>query len=371
MEVIVLGGVTVYERRGNYQIVVEEMQPRGMGALQLAFERLKRQLESEGLFDPRHKKPLPMLPRRIGIVTSPTGAAIRDMLHVLGRRFSNVHVILYPARVQGAEAAGELVEGIRTLDRHGVDVIILGRGGGSLEDLWPFNEEAVVRAVYAAETPIISAVGHEIDFALTDFAADVRAPTPSAAAEMVVQERQVLADRVAQLEHRLARGMERRVERVRHRLDLLQRSAVLSRPEELLREARQSADDLRMRLEEGIAEMLQIARRRLEAAGRALGMASPQARLARVRQGLLALRWRAENCGAQLPQGRRARLQTLCAQLDALSPLAILSRGYALAWRGAGEELVRSSKQLSEGDVIRLRFGEGGARARILETNQH
>lgn len=368
LEVIVLGSVTVYERRGNYQIVVEEMQPRGMGALQLAFETLKRKLEAEGLFDPRHKKPLPMLPRKIGIVTSPTGAAIRDMLHVLGRRFANVHVILYPARVQGTEAAAELVAGIRTLDRYGVDVIIVGRGGGSLEDLWPFNEEAVVRAVYEAQTPIISAVGHEIDFALTDFAADLRAPTPSAAAELVVQEQQVLADRVAQLEHRLARGMERRVERVRHRLDLLQRSAVLSRPEELLREARQSVDDLRLRLEEHMSAVLRFARQRLDLAERGLGAARPQARLAKARQRLLGLRLRAENGGARLPERYRARLQTLCAQLQALSPLAILSRGYSLAWRVAGDELVRSSRQLSAGDLIRLRFGEGEAQAHIVET---
>ncbi len=182
LQVVVFGLVTVYEKRGNYQIVCEEMQPLGMGALQLAFERLRKKLEAEGLFAEEHKKPIPAFPQRIGVVTSPTGAAIRDILHVLGRRFANVHVILFPARVQGDGVAADIVEGIRTLDAWGVDVMIVGRGGGSLEDLWPFNEEAVVRAVYEANTPVISAVGHEIDFTLCDFAADLRAPTPSAAA---------------------------------------------------------------------------------------------------------------------------------------------------------------------------------------------
>jgi hypothetical protein len=185
LEVIVYGLVTVYEKRGAYQIVCDEMQPKGMGALQLAFEKLRKKLQQEGLFEESHKKPLPLLPRRIGVVTSPTGAAIRDILNVIRRRFANVHIILWPARVQGDEAAPEIVEGIRVLDAWGVDVMIVGRGGGSLEDLWPFNEEIVVRAVYEARTPIISAVGHEIDYTLTDFAADVRAPTPSAAAELV------------------------------------------------------------------------------------------------------------------------------------------------------------------------------------------
>ncbi|MCP4643011.1 MAG: exodeoxyribonuclease VII large subunit, partial [bacterium] len=220
LEVIIHGLVTVYERRGNYQIVCEEMHPKGLGALQLAFEKLKKQLQEEGLFDEDHKKPLPMLPRRIGIVTSPTGAAIRDILNVINRRFANVHVIHYPARVQGEEAAPEIVAGIRALDAFGVDVMIIGRGGGSLEDLWPFNEEAVVRAVFDAQTPIISAVGHEIDFALTDFAADMRAPTPSAAAELVVRERAALVDGVRRLGQRLGQSMTHRIESARNRVTL-------------------------------------------------------------------------------------------------------------------------------------------------------
>jgi len=207
LEVLVLGNVSVYERRGAYQLIAEEMQPKGLGALQLAYEKLKKKLSEEGLFDPAHKKKLPLLPKRIGIVTSPTGAAIRDILHVLQRRFANVHVILYPARVQGEGAALEIAAGITFLDQYGVDVMIVGRGGGSLEDLWAFNEEVVARALFASQTPVISAVGHEIDYALSDFVADLRAPTPSAAAEIVVKEQHALAERVHQYRDRLERGI--------------------------------------------------------------------------------------------------------------------------------------------------------------------
>ncbi|HIJ73970.1 MAG TPA: exodeoxyribonuclease VII large subunit, partial [Candidatus Hydrogenedentes bacterium] len=254
LEVIIHGLVTVYEKRGNYQIVCDEMEPKGLGALQLAFEKLKRKLDEEGLFDEAHKKPLPVLPRRIGVVTSPTGAAIRDILNVLERRFANVHVILFPARVQGDEAAEEIVEGIRALDEFGVDVMIVGRGGGSLEDLWPFNEEIVVRAVYQVETPIISAVGHEIDFALTDFAADLRAPTPSAAAELVVQEREALVKNVQGVRQRMTQAIAYRLEQTRNRLALARSCYLFQRPEEVVRQRRQQLDELRMRLQDAATD---------------------------------------------------------------------------------------------------------------------
>ncbi len=253
LEILAHGRVTVYERRGNYQVVLSDMQPKGVGALQLAFEQLKKKLGAEGLFAEEHKKPLPMLPRRIGVVTSPTGAAIRDILNVLERRFANVHVLIHPARVQGDGAAAEIVAGIRALDDYGVDVMIVGRGGGSLEDLWPFNEEAVVRAVFEARTPVISAVGHEVDFALTDFAADLRAPTPSAAAELVVRERQALVDRIEALRRRLGGGLRQWLDRARYRLGAATGSFVFQRPEELLRQPRQECDELRMRLEAAMA----------------------------------------------------------------------------------------------------------------------
>jgi exodeoxyribonuclease VII large subunit len=417
MEVLAQGRVTVYEKRGNYQIILNEMQPRGVGALQLAFERLKHKLAGEGLFDAERKRPLPLLPRRIGIVTSPTGAAIRDMLNVLGRRFANVHVLIYPARVQGEGAAAEIVAGIRALDAWGVDVLIVGRGGGSLEDLWPFNEEPVVRAVAASGTPVVSAVGHEIDFTLCDFAADLRAPTPSAAAELVVKERQALVEGVLLARRRVGAAMGRQVERTRHRLAVSAGHFVFARPEEITRQRRQRQDELRMRLDEAAHDALEGARHRVRQAGRGLALLAPAARVRQARERLRALRARLAASGAatgtrarnraahaarslvllsparrlaaagaarqaaadrlaraarSLASGHRQRLRTAAARLDALSPLAILSRGYAVAWREADGALVRDAAALRPGDALRVRFGRGGVHAevRTVERNQ-
>jgi len=370
LEVIVYGLVTVYEKRGTYQIVCDEMQPKGMGALQLAFEKLRKRLQEEGLFDEEHKKRLPLFPKRIGIVTSPTGAAIRDILNVIRRRFANVHIILWPARVQGDEAAPEIVEGIRALDAWGVDVMIVGRGGGSLEDLWPFNEEIVVRAVYEARTPIISAVGHEIDYTLTDFAADVRAPTPSAAAELVVQEREGLLKRVTQLRQRLTNEASSQVERARHRLAIAQSSYVFQRPAELVLQRRQQADELRMRLETVVADYKRDLRVRIERALRSMSLLSPANQARRARERLAALRQRLFQTGGSTIERSRARLRTLAAQLNALSPIAILSRGYALAWRLPERTLVREAGQLAPGDAISVLFGKGGATASIQSIEE-
>jgi len=365
LEIVVYGLVTVYETRGVYQIICEEMQPKGMGALQLAFEKLRKKLDEEGLFDPAHKKPIPMLPRRIGIVTSPTGAAIRDMLHVINRRFANVHVLLYPARVQGEEAAEEIVEGIRALDAWGVDVIIVGRGGGSLEDLWPFNEEIVVRAVYQVTTPIISAVGHEIDFTLTDFAADLRAPTPSAAAELVVQERETVETRVADLRRRLAKSTRHSVERVRYRLTTAMACYVFRRPEELVRERHQRVDELRMRVEKSVIETARDLRARMTQVRHSLALLSPVHRFRQATDRLAAVRQRLAHGAATIAERGRARLRPVLAQLHALSPLGILSRGYALAWKLPENVLVRAAGELAIDDRIALRFGKGGAVAAI------
>lgn len=365
LEVLAHGQISVYERRGNYQIILSDMQPKGVGALQLAFEKLKKKLAAEGLFDDLHKQPLPMLPRRIGIVTSPTGAAIRDILNVLMRRFGSIHVILYPARVQGEGAAAEIAAGIRALDNWGVDVMIVGRGGGSLEDLWPFNEEIVVRAVYAARTPIISAVGHEVDVSLTDFAADLRAPTPSAAAELVVREQAALGDQVLRLKKRLAQGLERRLAEVRHRLQLARNSYVLQRPEELIRQRRQESDELRMRLDDNIREYLREARMRSDRAARGLALLSPRNQLERTRERLKRLEQRLQAAGRAVPDSRRHRLRPLLAQLDALSPLAILGRGYALGWKLPEKTLVREAATLQQNDEIYVRFGRGAVRATV------
>jgi len=363
LEVIVYGLVSVYEKRGNYQIVCEEMQPKGVGALQLAFEKLRQKLEAEGLFEAAHKKPIPVLPKTIGVVTSPTGAAIRDILNVIRRRFANVHIVLCPSRVQGDEAAGEIVAGIRALDAWGVDVMIVGRGGGSIEDLWPFNEEAVVRAIYDAATPVIAAIGHEIDYTLSDFVADVRAPTPSAAAELVVQERGVLVERVAQLRRDLARAAGNVIERARHRVTMAQASAVFRRPEELVRQRRQQADESRMRLEGSMRERVRDLRVRQERASRSLALLSPAEEVRRSIERLAAMRRRLAQAGAAALERLRARLNPVVAQLEALSPLAILARGYAVAWKLPERSLVYDAQQLGPGDRISLRFGKGSATA--------
>lgn len=370
LEVIVHGLVTVYEKRGTYQIVCDDMQPKGLGALQLAFERLRKKLEAEGLFDEANKKPLPLFPRRIGIVTSPTGAAIRDMLNVLRRRFANAHIILYPARVQGDEAAPEIAEGIRMLDAWGVDVMIVGRGGGSLEDLWPFNEEIVVRAVYEAKTPIVSAVGHEIDFTLCDFAADLRAPTPSAAAELVVREQSAMAGRIQELSQRLAASVGRSLEQARYRLHRAQSSYIFQRPEELIRQRRQRGDDLRMRLESALEDQAVVLRRRLDRATRSLALLSPDNQLRRAKERLAGLNLRLVQGSSTLMERMQARYRPLLGRLHALSPLAILSRGYALAWKLPEKTLVRDAAQLASGDTLALRFGSGGAEVVITSIEE-
>ncbi len=367
LEVLARGAVTVYERRGNYQLVVEELQPLGVGALQLAYEKLKAKLQAEGLFEQKHKKPLPLLPRRIGVVTSPTGAAFRDILHVIRRRFANVHILLYPARVQGEGAAQEIAAGIRALDDWGVDVMIVGRGGGSLEDLWPFNEEAVARAIFAAQTPIISAVGHEIDFALADFVADLRAPTPSAAAEMVVRERQTLAEQLIMKRRAVERAFHRLLDRARNRLDRQRASFVFARPEELLRQQRQQTDECAFRLGQAWNDALQRARQRVEQDRRALLLLAPHHRLQQQQQRLDALRARLRRQGADLSNRYRNRFAALPARLSSLSPMAVLGRGYSLAWKQPQQELIRDAAQVRVGDAVTLWFGNG----EITATTTH
>lgn len=369
LEVMVNGLVTVYEQRGSYQIICDDMQPKGVGALQLAFEKLKAKLDAEGLFAPEHKKPLPLLPRKIGIVTSPTGAAIRDMLNVLDRRFADVHVLLYPARVQGDGAAPEIVKGIQALEEYGVDVIVIGRGGGSLEDLWPFNEEAVVRAVFNCQTPIVSAVGHEIDFSLSDFAADLRAPTPSAAAELIVKERASLVQSVTRLTDRLNRSMAKTMQEYTTRLDRVHTSFVFRRPEELLRQPRQRVDEASMLLERVLVERARTYRHRLDRSTKSLALLSPGHQLQRMQERFHTLHRRLAKSITVDLSAKRARFRPLVAQLDALSPLAILGRGYALVRKENGT-LVQDAATLAAGESVLLTLGKGSAKATIQDVNK-
>jgi exodeoxyribonuclease VII large subunit len=360
MSVLARGSVRVYPPRGEYQISVEVLEPLGKGSLQQAFEDLKERLEKEGLFDPRRKRPLPMLPRRIGLVTSPGGAVVQDILRVLRSRSRNLEVLLYPARVQGPEAAGEVVQGVRALNAMGdLDVLIVARGGGSLEDLWPFNEEIVARAVAASRIPTISAIGHETDFTIADFVADYRAPTPSAAAERVVKARAELEARLQALDKHMFSALSLRLTRVRARVNALASHRVFEAERGRIRTSAQRVDDLAGRSRRGLARLLERVRdrfrqgaRRLEAFRWDRQISERKDRVARGLDRLAAL--------ARADVGRRrSSLARLAGVLEGLSPLAVLSRGYALVWDAEQRTLLRSPDDVAIGDPLRIRLHGG------------
>jgi exodeoxyribonuclease VII large subunit len=368
LAVLARGRLEVYESRGEYQFVVNMMQPRGLGALQLAFEHLKKKLDGEGLFAADRKRPLPRFPRRIGIITSPTGAVIRDMLNVIRRRSPGLQVRLFPSLVQGEGAAAGVCEGLAYFgNSRWPDVIIVGRGGGSLEDLWVFNEESVARAIAACPIPIVSAVGHETDFTIADFVADLRAPTPSAAAELVVPNRTDLLERVAAAAERSRRGAfyllsmagrrltERGIERATR---LLQQS---------LGRSLQSLDYSTQSLRAGASEMLATARRRVERLERRLAEQDLRLRFARGHRRLeSADRLAAETIRGRLDKERR-RLDPTGARLGALSPLRILERGYSIVETSAGG-IVKRPSDAPVNTQIHVRLAEGSLVARVEET---
>ncbi|MFY9585538.1 MAG: exodeoxyribonuclease VII large subunit [Candidatus Acidiferrales bacterium] len=365
LHVTVRGSVGVYEPRGEYQVYVEYIEPVGMGALQLAFEQLKKRLEAEGLFDAARKKPLPVLPRRIGLVTSPRGAAVRDVLRILLRRFPNVHLILYPVRVQGEGAARDIVEAIGYFNlQMMVDVIVLARGGGSLEDLWAFNEEAVARAIAAATIPIISGVGHETDFTIADFVADVRASTPSAAAEIVVRTRQEFDHQVAQLQQKMFQRMRYLLLEWRHRLQELAAHPGFRRLEDLLRVYRQQADEFIGRLALALQGRLERARRRFTVAETRIAAFDLRGRITALR---LRLEQRSGDLRVRVERFlvlKRQRMERLRLQLDERSPLRVLERGYAIVYDAAGN-VVRAAEQVAIGDEVAVQLARGRLAAEV------
>jgi exodeoxyribonuclease VII large subunit len=321
MEVIVGGGITVYEPRGEYQIIVEALEPRGIGALELAFQQLKEKLAAEGLFDAAHKKPIPMLPRHVAIVTSPTGAAIRDILQIINRRFPRVRLTLYPVAVQGEGAAEEIAHAIGALNRlGGFDVMITGRGGGSLEDLWAFNEEVVARAIFASRVPVISAVGHEIDTTISDLVADVRARTPSEAAELVVPDEQALVSRLESLRDKLVGLVRRELQECKAKLagyrSLLRPRLLV----EAVRLRQQHVDDISQRLQLAVARHLERCRHLLEA---------------------------------------------LAGKLEHLSPLKVLARGYSITRKPETGEVIKAAAQVSPGEKIQSLLARGSIASRV------
>jgi len=323
MKVICFGSISVYEARGDYQLIVEEVEPKGIGALQLAFQELKEKLLKEGLFDERHKIPIPYLPTRIGIVTSPTGAAIRDILNIALRRFSNVEIIINPVKVQGQSAKDEIASAIRQFNKlKNIDVMIVTRGGGSLEDLWPFNEEMVARAIYDSEIPVISAVGHEIDYTISDFVADFRAPTPSAAAELVIPKKEDLANLIATSVTRLKNVLGAKIELLTEKLATLRESYILRQPLNLITQYEQRIDDL----------------------GKDMGIRIDH-----------------------LIEMKTENFNLLIGKLGTLSPLSILNRGYSITTKLPEGIIIRDAKSLRIDDIVETKLGKGKFRSRVEE----
>lgn len=366
MELIVRGRISVYDQRGEYQLVCEYLEPAGLGALQAAFLQLRERLAREGLFEEGRKRPLPCLPRRIGVVTSATGAAIHDILNVLKRRFASLEVLLYPVRVQGEGAALEIARAIADMNRLKLaDVLIVGRGGGSLEDLWAFNEEVVARAVYRSAIPVISAVGHETDWTICDFTADLRAPTPSAAAELVIASADELRGKVDALGHRLRLAMENRLASLESRISSLRR--LLADPTAAIGHLSQRVDDLTARLElaprNSLARMLENFRRLEEL----LLLHSPSARAEKMRQRLTLLLAKAERLTLVRLETVRQEFGNNSARLDVLSPLATLSRGYSITTRLDNGTVVKDASRLVTGDRLRITLARGGALCLVEE----
>ena len=360
MGLIVRGRMTVFEPRGDYQLIVEYLEPQGIGALQLAFVQLKERLAREGLFEESRKKPIPRLPQRIGVVTSATGAAIHDILHVLDRRFANVEVLISPVKVQGEGAAQEIAGAIRDFNRYrDIDVMIVGRGGGSLEDLWAFNEEAVARAISASRIPVISAVGHEVDFTIADFVADLRAPTPSAAAELVIKSKEELEAGLTALSHRLRIAMIHRLAVVSGELENLARST--KAPSMLLGRLAQRLDHLSERLSAAVREGMLRRAERLVFSRNHLRLVTPAVQVERARELLLSLEARGENAIQRVLDRSREAAAVSAGKLQSLSPLLTLSRGYAIACRLPDKKVVRDGRTLKPGDRLDLTFQRGGA----------
>jgi exodeoxyribonuclease VII large subunit len=367
LHVTVRGSISVYEARGEYQFYVEHVEPVGLGALQLAFEQLKKRLEAEGIFDPERKKSLPVLPQCVGLITSPRGAAVRDIVHILQRRFPNLHVVLYPVHVQGEGAAGEIVQAIRYFDRKQLaDVLILARGGGSLEDLWAFNEEPVARAIVACTIPIITGIGHETDFTIADFAADIRSSTPSAAAEMVVRTRQELDSHLCDLRDKIAQLLRYRVLQANHKLRELDLHRAARRLEDTLRRRRQHTDDLTAQLAGALRGRVEMLDERLKVALSRLAAVDFRARL---RAATVRLDRRTSELGVCASRALAAKgqlLEKLLVQLQERSPLRLLERGYAICYDASGN-VVQAADQVALGERIRVQLARGRLGAEVTD----
>jgi len=368
-QVLCRGRLSVYEPRGEYQLVLDYLEPLGWGALAQAFEALKARLQAEGLFDPAGKKPLPFLPRRLALITSPTGAVVRDFLRLLSQRWSNLEVLIYPVKVQGAAAAGEIAAALDDLAQYpGLEVIVLARGGGSLEDLWPFNEESVARAIHRSPIPVVSAVGHEVDFTIADFVADVRAPTPSAAVELVVPDKAELKRRLNNLGASLRLGWQNRVAAARQHLLLTSR---------LLPDLRRRLTDLRLKVDDEAEALSRRTRRALAGCRQQVRLSGSRLFLLSPRRSLTLARERVDQAGIALGQRwhrglieQRRHLDYLRSHLQQLSPLAILERGYAVATLLPEGSIIRDAGQARVGAAIRVKVARGRMDCEVREVGE-
>jgi exodeoxyribonuclease VII large subunit len=370
LHVLVRGRVSVYEQRGQLQLIAETMQPVGAGSLQFAFEQLKERLKTEGLFDTERKRPLPSFPRTVGIITSPTGAVIRDFLNIVARRHSGLSVLIVPVSVQGEQAPTEIEAGIQYLNNSAldgspaVDLIVLARGGGSLEDLAAFNSERVARAIAASKLPVVSAVGHETDFTIADFVADLRTPTPSAAAELITEAQHKIADLLATYEQRLHRATRFQLLHARQLLTRLPASRAEARVTMLLHRSAQRIDDLSQRLESALDNGLRQNQSRVADFAASVLRHDPRQALAQARERLLAYRTHLDRTAERLIHTSAAALTSLDARLNSLSPLSVLDRGYALVINADGA-IVRSFAQLNTGDRMTTRLADGSFTSRV------
>jgi exodeoxyribonuclease VII large subunit len=366
-QVLIRARISVYEPRGEYQLLAEFIESAGSGLLKQQFEQLKAKLQAEGLFDPARKKALPAQVQRVGIITSPTGAAVRDIVTVLQRRAPGIEIIIYPSQVQGDTAAAQLRTMLSTaIRRNEVDVLIIGRGGGSLEDLWCFNDELLCRAVAACPIPIVSAVGHEIDFALTDFVADVRAPTPSAAAELVSPDQRHLLERIVRLRSALIQAQRARMQQVAPKLLNLRQRLLALHPKRRLQQQQQRLDELQLRLSTSIKRALGSAQQQQQYLDKSLRQLSPLKTLLAHSQHINQLERRLSNAQQLQLKHSKQQLAQLSAQLNAVSPLATLARGYSITF-DAKQQVVTASSQLTAGDKVSVKLAEGGFDAEVTK----
>ncbi|WP_188591102.1 exodeoxyribonuclease VII large subunit [Paenibacillus silvae] len=358
--VIARGNVSVYERDGQYQFYATHMQPDGIGSLYLAYEQLKKKLDEEGLFAAARKRPIPRYPQTIGVVTSPTGAAVRDIMITLQRRYPSARVVLYPVLVQGKGAAPSIVKAIQSLNfMKEADVLIVGRGGGSLEELWAFNEEMVARAIAASSIPVISAVGHETDFTIADFAADLRAATPTAAAELAVPNRAELLEQIAQRQRQLQNSLKQRAVYHRERLTRLQRSPVLVHPRRTLMQHTERLDMLQQRLQRSVDTRMRWTVEKQERLRAALQRFNPREQVNSARRDHAAARKQLELAMRSITRSKQQQWKSSVRHLDALSPLKVMSRGYSLVYDEHEQRLVKSLKDVQPGDSVKIKLADG------------